>query len=197
MMSNSDALIVFVKNPVAGKVKTRLAATLGSPQALEIYLKLLAKTRNTVASLACTRYVFYSDTVDEADEWTSPPFLKRLQQGPDLGIRMYAALREVLNHHPKAALIGSDIPELAGTQLQAAFLALDTHDYVLGPAKDGGYYLIGMKTPSAAVFEGITWSTSTVLQQTLQHIHNSGKTCYLLPELSDVDTAADWEKVQW
>ena len=156
MMSNSDALIVFVKNPVAGKVKTRLAATLGSPQALEIYLKLLAKTRNTVASLACTRYVFYSDTVDEADEWTSPPFLKRLQQGPDLGIRMYAALREVLNHHPKAALIGSDIPELAGTQLQAAFLALDTHDYVLGPAKDGGYYLIGMKTPSAAVFEGIT-----------------------------------------
>ena len=197
MISSSDALIVFVKNPVAGKVKTRLAATLGDFQALEIYLKLLAKTRNTVLSLACSRYVYYSDTVDEADEWTSPPFLKRLQQGPDLGIRMYTALRETLLLHPKAVLIGSDIPGLSSEHLQQAFLALHSHDYVLGPAKDGGYYLIGMKIPSAAVFEGITWSTSTVLQQTLQHIQNSGKTCYLLPELSDVDTAADWEKVQW
>lgn len=195
-MTTNDALIVFVKNPIAGKVKTRLAATLGHQQALEIYLELLDKTRHTLSSLSCTRYVYYSDFVDDADDWTTPPFFKRLQQGADLGTRMHHALRECLLTHPKAVLIGSDIPQLHEIHIREAFLALDHHDYVLGPAKDGGYYLVGMNSPETMIFQDISWSTPMVLDQTLQHIRAAAQPVHLLSVLSDIDTAADWEELQ-
>lgn len=195
-MTTSDALIVFVKNPVVGKVKTRLAATMGDQRALDIYLELLEKTRCTLSSLSCTLYIYYSDFVDDADDWTTPPFLKRLQQGSDLGARMHHALRECLLSHPKAVLVGSDIPELQEIHIQEAFLALDNCDYVLGPAMDGGYYLVGMKSPETTIFQDISWSTPMVLEQTLQHIRTAGQQVQLLSVLSDIDTAADWEKLQ-
>jgi rSAM/selenodomain-associated transferase 1 len=189
-------LVIFIKNPVYGRVKTRLAADLGNEQALSIYRQLLAHTRTQALACAAERLLFYSDTIDEPDEWPVAFFSKHLQQGSDLGARMAHALGQALAGGERAVLIGSDIPGLTAGILTQAFDLLDTHDFVLGPAADGGYYLIGMRQPAAAVFENITWSTPTVLQATLERIQALGGSCGLLPTLSDIDTAADWQAWQ-
>lgn len=189
-------LIIFIKNPVQGRVKTRLAASLGDAQALAIYRQLLAHTR--AQALACTaeRLLFYSDTIDEQDEWPAAFFTKQLQQGADLGARMAHAIGQALDEAAQAVLIGSDIPGLRAEMLEEAFAALDTHDFVLGPATDGGYYLIGMRQPQPTVFENIEWSTATVFAETSRRIAALAASCHLLPSLSDIDTAADWQAWQ-
>jgi hypothetical protein len=189
-------LVIFIKNPVYGRVKTRLAADLGNEQALSIYRQLLTHTRTQALACAAERLLFYSDTIDELDEWPVAFFSKHLQHGSDLGARMAHALGQALAGAERAVLIGSDIPGLTAGILTQAFDLLDAHDFVLGPAADGGYYLIGMRQPAAAVFENITWSTPTVLQATLGRIQALGGSCGLLPTLSDIDTAADWQAWQ-
>lgn len=189
-------LVVFIKNPVPGRVKTRLAADLGNEQALSIYRQLLAHTRAQALACAAERLLFYSDTIDEQDEWPAAFFAKHLQQGDDLGARMAHALGQALAGAERAVLIGSDIPGLTADILAQAFDLLEGHDFVLGPAADGGYYLIGMRQPAAAVFEGIIWSTPTVLQATLERIQALGGSCSFLPMLSDIDTTADWQAWQ-
>lgn len=189
-------LVIFIKNPVPGRVKTRLAADLGHEQALSIYRQLLAHTRAQALACAAERLLFYSDTIDEQDEWLAVFFAKHLQQGSDLGARMAHALGQALAGAERAVLIGSDIPGLTADILAQAFDLLEGHDFVLGPAADGGYYLIGMRQPAAAVFEGIIWSTPTVLQATLERIQALGGSCSFLPTLSDIDTAADWQAWQ-
>lgn len=189
-------LVIFIKNPVPGRVKTRLAADLGHEQALSIYRQLLAHTRAQALACAAERLLFYSDTIDEQDEWPAAFFAKHLQQGSDLGARMAHALGQALAGAERAVLIGSDIPGLTADILAQAFDLLEGHDFVLGPAADGGYYLIGMRQPAAAVFEGIIWSTPTVLQATLERIQALGGSCSFLPTLSDIDTAADWQAWQ-
>lgn len=189
-------LVIFIKNPVPGRVKTRLAADLGHEQALSIYRQLLAHTRAQALACAAERLLFYSDTIDEQDEWPAAFFAKHLQQGSDLGARMAHALGQALAGAERAVLIGSDIPGLTADILAQAFDLLEGHDFVLGPAADGGYYLIGMRQPAAAIFEGIIWSTPTVLQATLERIQALGGSCSFLPTLSDIDTAADWQAWQ-
>jgi hypothetical protein len=191
----TNRLLFFIKNPVAGKVKTRLAADVGHQQALAIYRRLLAHTRRQCEALEAERRLYYSDFVDAHDEWPEALFQKFVQRGDDLGRRMANAFEEALQTPAKAVIIGSDCPGMDTALLQEAFLALEEYDFVLGPAHDGGYYLLGMRHFRPEVFAGINWSTEEVLPATLAHMAKLGASCAMLPTLTDVDHLADWE--QW
>lgn len=188
-----NTLLIFIRNPQLGKVKTRLARTMGDAEALRIYQILLQKTRQAALDCTAERCLYYSDFVPEADDWDARLFQKRIQRPGDLGERMEAAFHTAFESGAhKALIIGSDCPELTADLLQTAFNLLDSHDFVLGPVHDGGYYLLGMKALEASVFQDIEWSTETVRQKTLEKIAAAGLSCALLPVLSDVDTEADW-----
>ncbi len=195
---DSRALIIFVKTPVAGKVKTRVAQTAGSEKALRIYQELLRHTHAVCLRVSAHRYVYCDSAIPrQPDLWFSPDFAKRLQQGNDLGSRMAHALGEVLALHEKALLIGSDIPGLQPHHLDRAFHWLDQRDVVLGPALDGGYYLIGMRQLHTTLFTDIEWSTPLVLQRTVERIEQLGLTHALIEPLADVDYEQDWDRYGW
>ena len=190
-----NALLLFVRNPEKGKVKTRLARDLGDDQALEIYLRLMAHSRQCALGVEADRFLFYSDFVDRDDDFSNENFRKYVQCAGDLGARMdYAfSLPFKIGGYRKVVIIGSDCPGLSPELINQAFDALDEHDVVLGPSLDGGYYLLGMKRWQRNLFEGKAWSTDSVLSDTRKQIEQSGGRLALLPELRDVDTAADWE----
>ncbi|MCG8329373.1 MAG: TIGR04282 family arsenosugar biosynthesis glycosyltransferase [Chitinophagales bacterium] len=197
MTNTEGALILFIRNPEKGKVKTRLAKSVGEEQALEIYKALLDQTRKVSLAVPVRRLLFYSEHINQQDDWASEDFEKFLQQGNDLGERMHHAFLKALRLAAKAVIVGSDIAQIKPEIIQNAFTALDDHDYVIGPALDGGYYLLGMKTPSPELFSGIEWSTSTVCEETIAIIHQNGKTCAKVASLSDIDYAEDWEQYGW
>ena len=187
-----DRLIIFIKNPVKGKVKTRLAATIGEEKALDIYKILLDHTRKICLDFPGKRLLYYSDQINENDSWQSTDFEKHIQQGDDLGQRMYQAFDESFkSEQGKICIIGSDCFELNVHHLKQAFEKLDKADLVFGPSKDGGYYLLGMKESHEALFKDISWSTSEVLKQSLNAAEKLGLETVLLPTLSDVDTESD------
>jgi uncharacterized protein len=191
----ANALIIFIKNPALGRVKTRLAKTVGDEKALEIYLELTEITRKNAKILrGVNRSVFYSDFYNRHDDWSNTAFQKHVQSGNDLGERMYNAFSAMLKTNEKAVIIGSDCPTLTTKIIESAFEQLDTHDFVVGPSTDGGYYLLGFgqKNLSDAVFKNMDWSTETVLPTTLKRIEALEKTVFLLPELTDVDEEKDW-----
>lgn len=189
----NEALILFIKNPVLGRVKTRLAAGIGEERALQVYQDLLRHTREVARRVEVRRYVFYSDFIDWQDEWPESLFFKRLQEGRDLGLRMHHALDTALGRHEKAVLVGGDIPGLRPDILERAFSALEQQDVVLGPAEDGGYYLIGLKEPRLSLFEEMRWSHPRVLDDTLQRVDDAGLSCQFLETLKDVDEPQDLE----
>ncbi len=187
-------LLIFIKNPRLGHVKTRLARTVGDEAALHIYQRLLEKTRLAALSAPLRRLLFYSEQINTEDAWDTSVFEKRVQTEGDLGARMQHAFEQAFElGAEKVAIIGSDCPELTPAILQSAFDLLDQHDFVLGPTPDGGYYLLGMKQMESAVFQDIAWSTEHVLSQTIAVIAAHQKTHVLLPVLSDIDTEADWQ----
>ena len=191
---NADALIVFIKNPELGKVKTRLAADVGDASALEIYYQLLDHTRKVALGCQTTNYLYYSSYIDPEDEWSSRKFHKRLQGGYSLGQRMKSALDEVLQQHNKAILIGSDCPGITYELIQVGFDMLRHNDVVLGPSMDGGYYLIGMSELHGDLFKKIPWSTEQVLPITRTKLKELDLRWDELPVLSDIDTVSDWER---
>jgi len=194
-MKNS-ALIIFIKNIEPGKVKTRLAATVGNEMALKIYKELLRHTRDISLSLNVDRQLFYSTEIEE-DEWSTEHFQKNVQTGQGLGERMSSAFRQITNTHQKVIIVGSDCASLTTSILEEAFAKLDDHDFVIGPALDGGYYLLGMNAYYPTVFENIEWSTEQVFPQTIKQIQLLDKTYALLPTLSDIDYEEDWVKYGW
>lgn len=184
-------LIIFVKNPILGKVKTRLAATLGHEKALEIYQVLLQRTFNVTITLSVNKAVYYSDYIQE-DIWSPPFYDKYVQSGNGLGDRMHHAFNQGFEGgFEQVCIIGSDCYELTEEIIQQAFEKLDSTDVVIGPAEDGGYYLLGMKALHTSFFQGKNWSTNSVLSDTLNNIKDSGLTVALLPELTDVDDEKD------
>jgi uncharacterized protein len=188
----SSALIVFVRRPVLGQVKTRLAATLGDAAALRVYEHLLQHTYQLTQQLECPVYVFYADAVDELDIWQGHRFIKRAQQGDDLGQRMAHAFDTVFAAgHTQVVIIGSDCLQLTVEQVNTAFQHLQDCDAVLGPATDGGYYLLGLSQPLPALFSGIAWSTGTVAAATLAKLQQGQYAVALLPALTDVDEEKD------
>ena len=187
------AIIIFVKNPVLGKAKTRLAESVGQQEALRIYQLLLAYTRRITSEVDATRYLYYADEIWE-DEWSEQIFIKRLQHGIDLGERMFRAFEEVLSIHKKAVIIGSDCSRLTVDHIHEAFHILDKKEVVIGPTMDGGYYLLGLRHVETSFFENMTWSVNSVFRETLLRISEASLSYEVLPELSDIDTIEDWKR---
>jgi rSAM/selenodomain-associated transferase 1 len=188
-----EVVLIFQKNAILGKVKTRLAAGVGEEQALNIYIQLLAKTYLVLRDISVSITTYFSEFIPEKP--TYPAGNRMVQVGQDLGERMKNAFAENFELGiEKVVLIGTDCPSLEGKHIIQAFEALDQSDLVLGPTKDGGYYLIGMKRRADFLFEGITWSSELVLSQTLALAAEQGLQTSLLPILEDIDTLEDWER---
>lgn len=184
--------MVFAKNPELGKVKTRLAETIGHEKALAVYLKLLEHTYAIADKIFADKAVFYSDRVEEFDILDYYKFPKFLQRGKDLGERMDRAFGEAFAQgYEKVVVIGSDCYELTSEIIADAFELLSDHNVVLGPAKDGGYYLLGMDRHYSHLFRDKKWSTSDVLLDTILDIKKMKRSYTLLPTLSDVDEEKD------
>lgn len=185
-------LIIFYRNPQAGKVKTRLAATLGDEKALEIFVKLSSHIRDITENLTVDKIVFYSDAIEQGDLWTDTAYLKALQRGDDLGARMKNAFAEGFRSgYISVCIIGTDCYELTEEVLARSFEALKTADAVVGPARDGGYYLLGMNKPFPELFDNKPWSTDTVFRKTIEDLDLLGLKYAILPVLRDVDTEDD------
>ena len=196
-MRNDTALIIFIKNPELGKVKTRLAKTVGDEKALAIYKALLGHTRKIAEKLPVNRYLFYSQYIHPSDNWSPKKFKKALQAEGDLGNRITTAFQKVFQENEKVVIIGSDCASLTPEIVQEAFDKLDTHSFVVGPAVDGGYYLLGMNQFFPEVFRDIEWSTSAVFPTTIKRIKALKTNYHLLPALSDIDYEEDWEQYGW
>lgn len=187
-----NLLLIFVKKPEVGKVKTRLAATVGDEKALQIYLQLLERTREVTQPLSCNKTVYYTPQIVENDIFDQKYYQKALQSEGDLGKRMEEAFATAFSQgYHKVCIIGSDCYELDTHILEEAFAILDKEDVVIGPAKDGGYYLLGMKKMHAQLLHSKRWSTSSVLADTLENLKENYLSFTLLPELTDVDEEQD------
>ena len=185
-------LIIFVKNPTMGKVKSRLAARIGDAKALAVYRRLLAKTKIVVSATPFDKLVCYNKEVDQDDLWNNGDFQKDLQEGDDLGKKMYHAIARASEAgYDKICLIGSDNMEITPEIIMEAYKRLDVADIVLGPSRDGGYYLVGMKKPYKEIFNISRWSTSLVLDETISKAKELNLKYELLTELNDVDELED------
>ncbi|MCY3822851.1 MAG: TIGR04282 family arsenosugar biosynthesis glycosyltransferase [Nitrospinae bacterium] len=206
----AESLILFAKPPLAGRVKTRLAQSLGREGAARLYACFLRDAAETAlalsearpgAGLVCEWALEQGDSLDEfpLTDWLPGPCLHRAQTGADLGARMAAALGRCLAFGRRAVLIGTDFPDLPHEVLSDAFKKLESGDeprITLGPAADGGYYLIGMNRFLPEIFTGISWSTSGVLSRTVEKARARGAGTALLPEWRDVDDADDLEALK-
>ena len=196
-MNAKKALIILTKNPELGKVKTRLAKTIGDEKALEVYKKLVLHTYKITANLNVDKFVFYSDNIETDDIWDANLFVKALQQGSNLGDRMNAAFEHVFNlNYKSVCIIGSDCYELNADIIDTAFLQLEATNCMIGPTFDGGYYLLGLNNLQPELFKNIEWSTETVFDATVnicKKLHLS--TSYLV-KLNDVDVEKEVPK-EW
>lgn len=187
---NENLILIFTRNPELGKVKTRLAKGVGDVNALAIYKILLDHTQQITSKVQATKRVMYSETIVTNDLWSNYIFEKKAQVGDDLGERMHNAFAEgFANGYQKIVIIGSDMYDLTTNDIEHAFDKLEDNDIVIGPAEDGGYYLLGMKAISENLFKNKEWGTDTVLKDTLKDIKNLKY--YLLKEKNDIDTFED------
>lgn len=185
-------LLIFYRNPELGKVKTRLAKTIGDEKALAIYFKLAEHTKNITANLKCIKTVYYSSIVEAQDIWPKGIFQKQAQAGSDLGEKMHHAFAEgFAAGYQSICIIGTDCLELTTEIIEKAFRELETHDTVIGPATDGGYYLLGMKKLYPAFFQNKNWSTDSVCSNTISDFKNLNLNHFSLETLTDVDEEKD------
>jgi uncharacterized protein len=198
------ALLIFIKNPIEGKVKTRLAASIGNKKALEIYLKLQDHTRKISQKYDIDRLLFYSDYIDNNDLWPNEKFQKKLQnQTNDLGFKMYEAfLMALQENYQKLFIIGSDCYELNSEMIAKAYDSLEKQTAVLGPANDGGYYGLGINFSQinnneallSELFLDKDWSHDQVYKQAVKVFQKHNIDFSVLPILKDLDTIEDLEK---
>ena len=187
-----NLLLVFTRNPELGKVKTRLAKTVGNATALKIYIFLLERTRDISVKVSADKAVYYSVKVRENDIWDASIFQKHQQVGEDLGIRMLHAFKNGFKAgYEKVMIIGSDLYDLTAETIENAFSVLEKNEVVIGPAEDGGYYLLGMNSLEEKIFKNKDWGTETVRKDTLEDLRD--KKVFLLGELNDVDVFKDIE----
>jgi hypothetical protein len=191
------ALLVFVRAPEPGRVKTRLAAAIGDQAALRVYRRLaehtLAEARAlAVEGVAVRVHYAPADTGDAVRAWLGAGPLYLPQADGDLGVRMKDAFaRAFEDGAERVVIVGSDLPEVSALLLRRAFELLDAHPAVIGPARDGGYYLLGLRGMTCGIFDGVEWSTSAVLRTTLERFSAAGVEPAALEVLADVDTVDD------
>ena len=189
-IASKNLLLIFTRNPELGKCKTRLAARVGDESALKIYKFLLNHTAELTQDVNAAKQVWYSEEIWKDDIWDNSYFNKRVQHGADLGIRMANAFQEGFSSNfERIVVIGSDMHDLSKTDIDNAFEVLQTKDFVIGPAEDGGYYLLGMTTFNSAVFQNKAWGSETVLQDTLNNLKN--KNLQVLEMRNDIDLYED------
>jgi rSAM/selenodomain-associated transferase 1 len=194
---NDDCCVLFfVKYPEKEQVKRRLAGGLTEEIAVELYRNFVLDTLSMLDELSVPFYIcFYPPTEQKKFfTWLGTQYQFLPQQGTDIGERMRSCFEQAFAlGFQRVVLIGSDTPDLPGTYLRDAFMVLKTQEVVLGPAADGGYYLIGFRNTTfiPKVFETIHWSTPTVLAETMIILQKANRSVGLLPEWSDVDTIAD------
>lgn len=188
-----ETLVVFFKSPDYGKVKTRLAASIGNDKAVQVYLHLLNYTVDICKewkSIHRNRNVVFYGTGDKSF-WKRLPYLKKQQHGRDLGLKMEQAIREELNFADKVVIIGTDCFDLKASNLVDAFDALNDNDSVFGPSEDGGFYLYGTKNLPINAFTSLSWSQSNTLEMTQRRIEGFHHKVNELITLRDIDTIED------
>ena len=189
-LNTHKALIIFTRNPILGKVKTRLAKSVGNEIALEIYQFLLNKTKEVTLNIPADKVVFYSEEITNKDIWDATIYKKELQEGTDLGAKMSNAFKTCFKDgYEKVVLIGSDLFDLEEFHIREAFEKLEKNDAVIGPALDGGYYLLGLKKMHPTIFMNKNWGTATVRKNTIKNLEKVN--VHLLPILNDVDVIED------
>lgn len=192
----NKAILVFQKNLIAGRTKTRLAATIGNEKALFVYKQLISITTNVLINLPFDKLIYYSEfiplDIEDKEIETAAKTLVLVQHGNDLGARMLNSFSDQFKiGYSRLIIIGTDCPGLNSELLLNAFNALEGHDIVIGPAADGGYYLLGMSKLYPELFEGVEWSTSEVYGQTVDIISKLGLSFSLMPVLRDLDNEND------
>lgn len=191
-MKHKNLLLIFTRNPELGKSKTRLAKTIGDQTALEIYKFLLKRTQEIAVKVNADKAVYYSVKVRNNDIWDSSIYQKYQQFGEDLGVRMKNAFKNGFDAgYKKVIIVGSDLYDLSSKIIDSAFQKLESNDFVIGPAEDGGYYLLGMNFLQEDIFENKDWGTETVRKDTLVNLKD--KKVFLLQMLNDVDVFEDIE----
>lgn len=195
---HANQLLVFLRAPRLGSVKTRLAAALGAPAALEAYRELLGATVSALTDLTEVELRFTPDDAEAELAGLAPAGWSRRPQGPgDLGERLIRAFADSFANGARGTVvIGSDCPWIMAEDIAAAWLALEEVDVVLGPAADGGYWLIALRESHPQLFHGISWGQSSVLAETRHRAERLGLQVRVLRELADVDTAEDWQAYQ-
>lgn len=194
LATSKDLLLIFTRNPELGKCKTRLAATIGDKSALEIYKFLLEHTVTITRNLNVKKQVCYSEEIWKDDIWNASFFDKKVQKGGSLGERMANAFLEGFEAgFEKICIIGSDMHDLEQDDLEEAFSSLNQQDFVIGPASDGGYYLLGMKSFSPDLFKNKDWGSETVLKNTLIDLKN--EKVHVLETRNDIDRYEDIKDV--
>jgi rSAM/selenodomain-associated transferase 1 len=201
---NKDtAIIVFTRFPVEGKVKTRLAKNVGNKFAVSFFRACAEHTFKEllkVKEMGSDLFLFCSveNEIEQLMKWAGNNFKYYSQQGSNLGIKMYNAFNTVFKKgYKKAIIIGTDAPDISTNIMQSAISALDNYSVVIGPANDGGYYLLGFKSKLIDLFSGIEWSTDSVFDNTIEKLNNSEINYFMLDELTDIDTVEDlqyWRK---
>ncbi|AHM62140.1 hypothetical protein D770_19445 [Flammeovirgaceae bacterium 311] len=188
-------LIIFVKNRIPGRTKTRLAQSIGDEEALQVYDELLVHTHAATIGLNISKWVFFSDYLEENNSLWQQGYQLQVQQGKDLGERMQLAFEKCFSQGAqRVCIIGSDCYELETEHLNKAYDALRQKDVVLGPAADGGYYLLGLQEQQPELFQHKIWSTPEVLADTLDDCERLGLSVQQLPQLHDLDNIQDLKR---
>ena len=196
MSVDRNCILFFVKSPEQGKVKRRLAASLGETVAAALYTSFVVDALATLDTCGARVVVCFSppEARKSVVAWLGQHYAYMVQRGGDLGQRMKNGFIDAFDRRfQQVIIVGSDIPDLPGNVIEEAFESLMKRDAVLGPSFDGGYYLIGFRrdtfTPRA--FEGIGWGTETVFQETIDRFRTKGLSLHTLPTWNDIDTLPD------
>lgn len=197
-MTDKRCMILFVKLPEPGKVKSRLAKDMDRVLVLHLYECMVLDTIDMLKQAGALFHICFDppDAGEQVRQWLGRTYSYMPQTGEDLGERMEQAFIRVFSEGvDEALLIGSDIPSLTASMMADAFRSLADSDAVIGPAKDGGYYLIGFKKSTflPGVFRSMTWSTKTVFHETLVRLQKASLSVHQLPKLTDIDTREDLE----
>jgi len=190
-----NGILIFQKNAELGKVKTRLAATIGDQAAFDAYQLLVNYTHKIVSKFPAQKVLFFSNHLEEELSKYSKDYQFEVQSGEGLGEKMCNAFQQLFEEKfDRLVIIGTDCAEITSELITEAFERLEESEVVIGPAYDGGYYLIGMRTFIPGLFNGIPWSTDQVAVLTKEYLTRNELSFALLPTLSDVDFEEDWNR---
>ena len=198
-MRGRNCIVVMARQPVPGSTKTRLAAALGDETAASLYAAFLLDTIATCRRVARLLVTYAPDSPDAALYFRdiAPEAMFAVQPDAPFGARLSAAMQAAFDRGcERVAIIGSDIPHMESVWLNDAFASLDDHDVALGPTQDGGYYLLGLRTPEPRLFDDIDWSSGRELVQTRSRASQLELRVKNVQRTFDIDNLADLQALQ-